>query len=89
MAGSWKKSTTADGSIFNWKVYYDKDVQKVCFNEAAKVKHRFGKTASVCFNDTARVKHRFDKTASGHLMVIMKVRPARVVNEAVLIVTAQ
>ena len=59
-------STTADGSSFNWKVYYGKDVQKVCFNEAAKVKHRFG------------------KTASGHLMVIMKVRPARVVNEAVL-----
>ena len=59
-------STTADGSSFNWKVYYGKDVQKVCFNEAAKVKHRFG------------------KTASGHLMVIMKVRPARVVNKAVL-----
>ena len=66
MAGSWKNSTTADGSSFNWSVYFGRDNQKVCFNEVAKVKHRFG------------------RTASSHLIVIMKVRPARVVNEAVL-----
>ena len=48
VAGSWKNSTTADGSSFNcqWKVYYGKDVQKVCFNKAEKVKRRFGKTTS-------------------------------------------
>ena len=66
MAGSWKNSTTADGSSFNWNIYYGKDVEKVCFNDAA------------------RVKHRFDKTVSGHMMVIMKVRPARAINEAVI-----
>ena len=46
MAGSWKNSTSADGSIFNWNTYYGRDVQKVCFNNAARVKHRFDKTAS-------------------------------------------
>ena len=66
MAGSWKNSTTADGSSFNWNIYYGRDVQKVRFNDAA------------------RVKHRFDKTVSGHMMVIMKVRPAREINEAKL-----
>ena len=66
MAGSWKNSTMADGTSFHWNVYFGKDNQRVCFNDAAKVKHRFG------------------RTASGHLIVIMKVRPARVVNEAVL-----
>ena len=30
------------------------------------------------------MKHRFDRTANGHLMVIMKIRPAREINEAVL-----
>ena len=30
------------------------------------------------------MKHRFGRTANGHLIVIMKVRPAREVNEAVL-----
>ena len=63
-----ENSTTADGSSFNWSIYFGRDNRRVCFNDAAKVKHRFGKTAS----------------ASGHLMVIIKVRPARVVNEAVL-----
>ena len=58
MAGSWKNSTTAGGSSFNWNIYYGRDVQKVRFNDAG------------------RVKHRFEKTASGHMMVIMKVRPA-------------
>ena len=63
-----KNSTTADGSSFNWTVYFGKDNQRVCFNDAAKVQHRFG------------------RTANGHLMVIMimKVRPAREINEAVL-----
>ena len=65
-AGSWKNSTPADGSSFNWTVYFGKDNQRVCFNDAAKVKHRFG------------------RTANGHLMVIMKIRPAREINEAVL-----
>ena len=64
-AGSWKNSTTADGSSFNGNVCFGKDNQRVCFNDAAKVKHRFG------------------RTANGHLIVIMKVRPAREVNEAV------
>ena len=66
MAGSWKNSTTADGSSFHWNIYYGKDVQKVCFNDAA------------------RVKHRVNNTVRGHMMVIMKVRPVRAVNEAVL-----
>ena len=55
-----------DGSSFNWTVYFGKDNQRVCFNDAAKVKHGFG------------------RTANGHLMVIMKIRPAREINEAVL-----
>ena len=66
MAGSWKNSTTADDTSFNWNVYFGRDNPRVCFNDAAKVKHRFG------------------RTAQRHLIVIMKVRPARVVNEAVL-----
>ena len=65
-AGSWKNSTTADGISFNWTVYFGKDIQRVCFNDAARVKHRFG------------------RTANGHLMLIMKIRPAREINEAVL-----
>ena len=44
-AGSWKNSTTADGGSFNWTVYFGQDNQRVCFNDAAKVKHRFGRTA--------------------------------------------
>ena len=45
MTGSWKNSTTADGSSFNWDIYYGKDVdvQKVRFNDAERVKHRFDK----------------------------------------------
>ena len=56
----------ADGSSFNWRVYFGTDLQWVCFN------------------DTKRVQHRFGRTANSHLMVIMKVRPAREINEATL-----
>ena len=43
MAGSWKNSTTVGGSSFNWNIYYGRDVQKVRFNDAGRVNHRFEK----------------------------------------------
>ena len=45
-AGSWQNSTTADGSSFNWTVYFGRDNQRVCFNDAARVQHRFSRTVN-------------------------------------------
>ena len=66
LAGTRQNATKAGSSSFNWNIYYGRDVQKVRFNDAKKV------------------RHRFEKTSGGHMMVIMKVRPAREINEAKL-----
>ena len=66
LAGTRQNATKAGSSSFNWNIYYGRDVQKVRFNDAKKV------------------RHRFEKTSGGYMMVIMKVRPARVINEAKL-----
>ena len=66
LAGTRQNATKAGSSSFNWNIYYGRDVQKVRFNDAKKV------------------QHRFEKTTGGYMMVIMKVRPARVINEAKL-----
>ena len=41
LAGTRKNATTAGGSSFNWNIYYGRDVQKVRFNDAKRVQHRF------------------------------------------------
>ena len=66
LAGTRQNATKAGSSSFNWNIYYGRDVQKVRFNDAKKV------------------RHRFKKTSGGYMMVIMKIRPARVINEAKL-----
>ena len=66
LAGTRQNATTTGNTSFNWNIYYGKDVQKVRFNDARKV------------------RHRFEKTSGGQMMVIMKVRPARELNEAKL-----
>ena len=63
LAGTRQNATKAGSSSFNWNIYYGRDVQKVHFNDAK------------------RVQHRFEKTLGGHMMVIMKVRLAREINE--------
>ena len=57
LTGTRKNVNTTGSSSFNWNLYYSKDIQKLCFDDAG------------------RVKHRFKNTPSGHMMVIMKVRP--------------
>ena len=66
LAGTRQNATTTGNTSFNWNIYYGKDVQKVRFNDARKV------------------RHRFEKTSGGQMRVIMKVRPARELNEAKL-----